>query len=107
MLSNISPIPDWDSSGVIPANIYGKPASPYGVSLSDMVARFGGTESRQRLLTGLLDFRAELHNAGLVRGFQWIDGSFMENVEERRTEILGILIWLLSFTFQTITLKRA
>ena len=83
MLSNISPIPDWDSSGVIPANIYGKPASPYGVSLSDMVARFGGTESRQRLLTGLLDFRAELHNAGLVRGFQWIDGSFMENVEER------------------------
>ena len=33
-------------------------------------------------MTGLLDFRSELHKAGLMRGFQWIDGSFIENIEE-------------------------
>lgn len=83
MLPNISSIPDWDSFGIIPASIYGEPNSPYEVSLPDIVAQFGSTESRQSLLMGLLNFRAELHSAGLVQGFQWIDGSFMENVEER------------------------
>lgn len=36
------------------------------------------------MLKGLLDFRAKLHDASLVRGFQWIDGSFVENAEETR-----------------------
>ena len=82
MLPNTSPIPEWDISGVLPASDEGDPISPYIASLSDLVARFGDTDERRRLLMGLLDFRAELHNAGLVRGFQWIDGSFVENTEE-------------------------
>ena len=36
------------------------------------------------MLSGLLDFRAALHGAGLTRGFQWIDGSFVEDVESSR-----------------------
>ena len=82
MLPNVRPIPEWDISGVLPASDEGDPTSPYLASLSDVVTRFGDTGERRRLLRGLLDFRAELHNAGLVRGFQWIDGSFVENIED-------------------------
>ena len=81
-LPNISPIPDWDASGILPASYGGDPTSPYEASLLDVVARFGNTNERKQLLMGLLNFRAELHNAGLVKGFQWIDGSFVENIEE-------------------------
>ena len=87
MTSDPSTIPDWDYDGVLPANDVEHPTSgvrsPYTVSLFEVVAHFGNTEPRRRLLRGLLDFRAELHKAGLIRGFQWIDGSFAENVEER------------------------
>ena len=79
-------IPDWNHSGLLPAN---DPAastshdrSPYTASLLDLAVRFGHTSARRRLLTGLLDYRAELHKAGLMCGFQWIDGSFIENIEE-------------------------
>lgn len=82
ILPNISRIPDWDASGILPASYEGEPASPYEVSLIDLVTRLGDTGARRRLLVGLLDFRAELHDAGLAQGFQWIDGSFAENIEE-------------------------
>ena len=81
ILPTISPIPDWDASGILPASHEGDPSSPYVASLFDVVARFGDTAARRRLLMGLLDFRVELHNAGLDQGFQWIDGSFVENIE--------------------------
>ena len=82
MLPNLNPIPDWDVSGVLPASHEGDPSSPYEVSLLDMVGRFSVSETRRQLLTGLLNFRAELHSAGLEQGFQWIDGSFVEHIEE-------------------------
>lgn len=86
MPTNIDSIPDWDSYGVIPAHNRDKPTSydrsPYNVSLLDLTVRFGNTGARCRLLTGLLDFRSELHKAGITQGFQWINGSFVENVEE-------------------------
>ena len=56
--------------------------SPYFICILELVVRFGITDARRRLLTGLLDYRAALHQAGLTRGFQWINGSFLENVEE-------------------------
>ena len=47
--------------------------------------RFGSASvGRRGLLSGLLNFRAALHGVGLTRGFQWIDGSFVENVESSR-----------------------
>lgn len=39
---------------------------------------------RRNLLAGLLAFRAQLHLAGIVRGFQWIDGSFVEYIEQKQ-----------------------
>ena len=78
-------IPDWTPNGVLPANDPNEPTSParspYTVSLVDLVVRFGFTEARRNLLTGLLDLRAELHGVGLSRGFQWINGSFVEQTE--------------------------
>ena len=82
MLPNMNPIPAWDASGVLPASYEGDPTSPYEVSLLDIVGRFSLSEARRRLLTGLLNFRSELHDAGLTQGFQWIDGSFVEHIEE-------------------------
>ncbi len=44
-----------------------------------MALRFGDSTIRRDLLSGLLDYRAALHAAGLLEGFQWIDGSFVED----------------------------
>jgi len=77
-------IPAWTADGVLPpigGIATARDRSPYRVSLTDYLLRFGGTPDRCAILKGLLDYRARLHNAGLIRGFQWLDGSFLENVE--------------------------
>ena len=48
--------------------------------------RFGVTDRRNRYLRGLLGLRAELRSLGLTSGFQWIDGSFVEDKEARGSE---------------------
>ena len=89
MTFNFDSIPDWDYDGILPAINWSDPTSlersPYTISIIDLVMYLGKTEARRRLLEGLLDFRAALYQAGLVEGFQWIDGSFVENVEERES----------------------
>lgn len=78
--------PGWDATGIIPPNSpdasVGTARSPYATSLPELATKLGDTEPRRILLEGLLNFRATLHTAGLLQGFQWIDGSFVENVEE-------------------------
>jgi len=34
------------------------------------------------VLDGLLRYRSGLHQAGFTSGFQWLDGSFLEDIEE-------------------------
>jgi len=43
--------------------------------------RFGQSPERLAVLDGLLRYRAALHKQGLVAGFQWVDGSFLEHIE--------------------------
>ncbi len=79
-------LPAWEVNGFLPSVSEDHPTSsrnrsPYHLSLLEMVEYFGFSPERCRLLEGLLDFRAELHQAGLIRGVQWINGSFVENVE--------------------------
>ncbi|MBF0464565.1 MAG: hypothetical protein HQK88_00265 [Nitrospirae bacterium] len=78
-------IPDWNHQGVLPPINVNNPTSvdrsPYLVSITDIVLRFGTTTQRKGILSGLLTFRANLYSAGLIEGFQWIDGSFLENIE--------------------------
>ncbi len=83
-MSTVS-IPPWTAEGVLPPIDATQPASPerspYVVSLTDCVLRFGDTGERRVVLDGLLRYRAALHTLGLVSGFQWLDGSFLEHVE--------------------------
>lgn len=85
MTSYNDAIPDLNAEGVLPPFDELNPTSfyrsPYSVLLPDLVLRFGSTPPRQEILRGYLRFRSALHDAGLVRGFQWIDGSFLENIE--------------------------
>lgn len=78
-------IPSWNNQGVIPPvrGLEGNDPdrSPYIVTLQSVVERFASSKERIRILKGLLDYRAELYKIGLTKGFQWLDGSFMENIE--------------------------
>ncbi len=78
-------IPPWDARGVLPplnkTNPTSPVRSPYLVSLTDVVLRFGTSRERCRILDGFLRYRAELHAASVTQGFQWLDGSFLECVE--------------------------
>lgn len=79
-------IPAWTMAGVLPPIRPGQPGhsadrSPYCVPLLEVVEQFSSSPDRIAILKGLLDYRTALHQLGLVSGFQWLDGSFMENVE--------------------------
>ena len=77
--------PMWNAVGVLPPLNETDPIaaerSPYSVSLSDFVDRFGTSPDRCRVMDGLLRYRAALSGAGMIQGFQWFDGSFLEQVE--------------------------
>lgn len=53
--------------------------TPYPATAHEVAVRFGGTERRREILHGWLGYRAALRAAGLVSGFQWLDGSFVED----------------------------
>lgn len=79
-------VPDWTNAGTVPPIRPGaagssQDRSPYQVGVAHFCEQFGTTQERRHILNGFLDFRLELHNAGLVEGFQWLDGSFLERVE--------------------------
>ena len=88
-------IPEWDRNHLIPPIRPGTSEaegsepflrSPYETTLETLVEKFAGTHARAVLVGGLLDYRSALHRAGLQRGFQWVDGSFVEAVEEREDD---------------------
>lgn len=79
-------IPAWNTAGVLPPIMPGASGnspdrSPYVTDLSVLIDRFSTSSERMSILDGLLRFRAALHQAGIVSGFQWFDGSFLEDVE--------------------------
>jgi len=78
-------IPAWNSLGLLPPVDPELPTSPkrspYQVALMDVVMRFSTSTERVAVVNGFLRYRAELHRLGIRDGFQWLDGSFTENVE--------------------------
>ncbi|WP_066735851.1 DUF6932 family protein [Cupriavidus sp. D384] len=82
---NVVPIPAWNDERVLPPvnglHPVSMERSPYNVSLIALVERFATSLHRCKLLQGLLAFRKALHEAGVRSGFQWIDGSFSEDIE--------------------------
>jgi hypothetical protein len=82
------PIPPFDHNGVLPP-YSGTPASradvsPYRVTLLEVCERWGNDQARREILSGLLELREALRVVGITQGFQWLDGSFMEDVETIR-----------------------
>jgi len=79
-------LPHWNSVGVLPPvrpELSGNSPerSPYRVPLLSFVDRFATTPERVDILDGLLRFRGDLHKLGIVSGFHWLDGSFLEQIE--------------------------
>ena len=50
-----------------------------------MCERLGTTAERRGILRQFLDFRERLTTEGLTNGFQWLDGSFLEDIEVRES----------------------
>jgi hypothetical protein len=79
-------IPAWEMSGVLPPIRPGEQGhscdrSPYVTSLHHIVERFATSVERIDILQGYLNYRHEMHILGIELGFQWLNGSFMEQVE--------------------------
>jgi hypothetical protein len=80
-------IPPLNSSGVLPPFIptlgVTIPAAmaPYKTTPSEIVTRFATSPERNTILRGLMDYRQLLNDSGVTDGFQWIDGSYVENCE--------------------------
>ena len=80
-LRSVSGLPDHEPEGVLPPYVGGvldgALQSPYDVTATEIVERYGITEKRRTMLRGLFEYRAWLRSVG-VTGFQWIDGSFVD-----------------------------
>jgi hypothetical protein len=55
--------------------------SPYETTLPRIAGKLCGSNERKEIFRGLLNYRRELSNLGFTEGFQWLSGSFMEDIE--------------------------
>jgi hypothetical protein len=83
----MNPIPGFDHNLVLPPHL-GDPVdhgqlSPYPCTTLDLCERLGTTPDRRAILGKFLDFRERLRGEGLTNGFQWLDGSFLEDIETK------------------------
>jgi hypothetical protein len=87
-------IPVFTIDGILPPFTGAGPGddpslmSPYAVDSMEVAIRFGTTDGRRRILNGWLDHRAALREIGIVDGFQWLDGSFLEEKEPNDLDIV-------------------
>ncbi|MDR6487015.1 hypothetical protein J2799_001500 [Chryseobacterium vietnamense] len=80
------PIPDFDHNHVLPPHL-GDPrirlnVSPYECTTLELCEKFSTSIVRIDLLKKFIEFRSRMRDVGLNYGFQWIDGSFLENIEK-------------------------
>ncbi len=79
------PIPDFDHNNVLPPHT-GNPAiktdlSPYLCTTLELCQKFATSPNRVKILKNFIAFRGIIFNLEIKSGFQWLDGSFLENVE--------------------------
>ena len=80
------PIPDFTVSGVLPPYLGPTPGiaeamSPYPASLVEIANKMCDSNERKAIMRGLLEYRQQLATVGLQTGFQWLSGSFIEDIE--------------------------
>jgi len=84
----------WNASGLIapiaPNELpTGQNRSPYKITLVEAMDFFADTKERRNLFRDFLRYRKALHGVGICNGFQWINGSFVEQVETIRNRPPG------------------
>lgn len=83
-------IPNFTISGFLPPfRTEDSPAnpqvvSPYRVSMLQLAHKLAFNEERKNILKGLVAYRTAIRSIGVTSGFQWIDGSFVEDCEKHR-----------------------
>lgn len=80
-------IPNFNHNHVIPPHI-GNPTnrnelSPYPCDTLEFCKKFATSKERIEILKGFLSFREQINKVGIKSGFQWLNGSFTEDVETR------------------------
>jgi hypothetical protein len=87
------PIPPFGPSGILPTYLGGNPGgtdrSPYAATVVELVERIQTSGARKVLLRGLVAYRQHILSDGYDRGYQFIDGSFVEDVETIRGQPPG------------------
>lgn len=79
------PIPNFDHNNVLPPHL-GNPTnrthlSPYPCTILELCHQFSTSPQRIAILKNFVTFRQRMTKEGILNGFQWLDGSFMENIE--------------------------
>ena len=79
------PIPAFDHNHVLPPHT-GNPTnpmdvSPYECTIMEFCQHFATSPQRIVLLKSFIEFRLRMLDFKIQQGFQWIDGSFTENIE--------------------------
>ena len=90
------PIPAFDVSGVLPpyAVLSGggvQLLSPYVATPTEVVVALGNSPNRQAILAGWLAHRSQVRNLGFASGFQWLDGSFVEDKNPNDLDVVTFL----------------
>lgn len=92
------PIPPFTIDGVLPPYVgpdgpggAAEDMSPYSATALEVVATLGVSAQRKAILLGWLRHRAALRAVGFERGFQWLDGSFVESKEPRDLDVVSFL----------------
>jgi hypothetical protein len=90
------PIPKFTHDGVLPPFVGpdgpgggAHDMSPYPATASEVVATLGDSDERKEILRGWLQHRADLRALGFVHGFQWLDGSFVEEKEPKDLDVVS------------------
>ncbi|AZA57102.1 DUF6932 family protein [Chryseobacterium shandongense] len=103
------PIPDFDHNYVIPPHL-GDPrlpsdVSPFACTILEFCQKFSTSPQRIALLDRFLLFRSKMRDVGINNGFQWIDGSFLEHIEEsqsRHPNDIDIVTFFSGFTIKDL-----
>jgi hypothetical protein len=56
--------------------------SPYLCNSMELCTKLGTTDERRQILLGFFELRDALRQLGMISGFQWLEGSFTQNVEK-------------------------
>jgi hypothetical protein len=89
------PIPPFSIDGVLPPYVGAsgpggllQDMTPYVVTAVEVVSTLGTTTKRKEILGGWLNHRAVLRGLGFQRGFQWLDGSFVEDKDPNDLDVV-------------------